>query len=154
ADLDAGARHSFGEPTKFEVVHGGKRYAPKAVVGLALRYHLGRAWRHDEFSGGEAPRQANHVLRGLGFPAVRKGEPAQGEGQVDWSEPEVTLLVADYFDMLRKELLGQPYSKTEHRKSLRPLLAGRSDGSVEFKHQNVSAVLVALGLPYLEGYKP
>ena len=30
----------------------------------------------------------------------------------------------------------------------------RSDGSVEFKHQNVSSVLVELGLPYIDGYKP
>src|SRR5207247_2008306 len=28
------------------------------------------------------------------------------------------------------------------------------DGSIEFKHQNISAVLVSLGLPYIEGYKP
>ncbi len=34
------------------------------------------------------------------------------------------------------------------------LLNGRSDGSVEFKHQNISAVLIELGYPYIEGYKP
>jgi hypothetical protein len=33
-------------------------------------------------------------------------------------------------------------------------LTGRSDGSVEFKHQNISSVLVELGLPYVKGYKP
>ena len=33
-------------------------------------------------------------------------------------------------------------------------MAGRSDGSVEFKHANISAVLVGRGLPYIEGYKP
>lgn len=75
------------------------------------------------------------------------------EGQ-DWSPEEVQLTVADYFSMLHSELLGQPYSKTEHRRRLRPLLHGRSDGSVEFKHQNISAVLVHLGFPYIAGYKP
>jgi hypothetical protein len=35
ADLDAGTSHSFGEPTKYELVHRDKRYAPKAVIGLA-----------------------------------------------------------------------------------------------------------------------
>jgi hypothetical protein len=34
------------------------------------------------------------------------------------------------------------------------MLSRRSDGSVEFKHQNISAVLVEMGLPYVEGYKP
>jgi hypothetical protein len=42
ADLDAGADHPFGEPTGYVLVHDGKRYAPKAVIGLACRYSLGR----------------------------------------------------------------------------------------------------------------
>jgi hypothetical protein len=158
ADLDAGASHPFGRPTGYELAHEGKRYAPKAVVGLACVHLLGRVLQPHEFSGGEAPGQANYVLRHLGFTVVRKGEPLEGEGQEpagkDWAEWEVALAVADYFGMLRSELLGLPYSKTEHRNALRPLLAGRSDGSVEFKHQNISAVLVGLGLPYVEGYKP
>ena len=37
---------------------------------------------------------------------------------------------------------------------LAPQLAGRSEGSIEFKHQNISGVLVERGLPYIEGYKP
>ena len=56
--------------------------------------------------------------------------------------------------MLEAELHGRAYKKSEHRKALIPLLAGRSDGSVEFKHQNISSVLVEMGLPYVEGYKP
>jgi len=74
ADLDAGAVHPFGEPTKYELVHEGKRYAPKAVIGLAYHYLSGRALQPDEFCGGEAPGQANYVLRRLGFTVVRKGE--------------------------------------------------------------------------------
>jgi hypothetical protein len=56
--------------------------------------------------------------------------------------------------MLEAELLGKPYSKTAHRQALAPQLAERSDGSIEFKHQNISAVLTGLGLPYIAGYKP
>jgi hypothetical protein len=56
--------------------------------------------------------------------------------------------------MLVAESLDEPYKKSGHRKALIPLLAGRSDGSVEFKHQNISGVLVVLGLSYVEGYKP
>lgn len=41
-DLDGGIDHPFGAPTGYELVHGDKRYAPKAVVGLACRHHLGR----------------------------------------------------------------------------------------------------------------
>jgi hypothetical protein len=158
ADLDAGAKHDFGDPTKYELLWEGKRFAPKAVVGLAFRYLRGQPLRPEDFSGGEAPGQANYVLRKLGFTVVRKGEAAEGDEESaagkDWSETEVGLIVADYFAMLRAELLGQAYTKAEHRKALRPQLAGRSDGSVEFKHANISAVLVGRGLPYIEGYKP
>lgn len=72
----------------------------------------------------------------------------------DWSEFEVEAIITDYFAMLLKELRGEGYSKTAHRNALAKLLDERSDGSVEFKHQNISAVLIRLGLPYIEGYKP
>jgi len=156
ADLDAGTDHPFGQPTGYVLVHAGKRYAPKAVVGLAFRHATGRILGPEEFSGGEAPGQANFVLRKLGFTVVKKEAEAEPEPQAskDWTGEEVRLIVADYFDMLEAELLGKSYRKSDHRKALIPKLAGRSDGSVEFKHQNLSAVLVELGLPYIEGYKP
>jgi hypothetical protein len=56
--------------------------------------------------------------------------------------------------MLRAELVGEAYSKAAHNRDLQPLLNGRSKSSIEYKHQNLSAVLVGLGLPYIEGYKP
>jgi hypothetical protein len=72
----------------------------------------------------------------------------------EWSVFEGESIFDDYFAMLRKELRGEPYSKTEHRRTLARLLDGRSDGSIEYKHENISAVLIELGYPYIEGYKP
>jgi hypothetical protein len=72
----------------------------------------------------------------------------------DWTPKEVRLIVKDYFDMLQSELNHKGYNKTEHRKSLLPLLNKRSEGSVEFKHQNISAALINMGLPFIKGYKP
>jgi hypothetical protein len=154
ADLDAGVDHPFGPPTGYELVYEGRRYPPKAVVGLACRPLLGRILLPEEFSGGEAPGQANFVLRELGFTVEKKGSREPEGGGQDWSPEEVDLIVADYFLMLRSELAGEPYSKAAHNRELRPLLDGRSKSSVEFKHQNISAVLVSLGLPYIDGYKP
>jgi len=56
--------------------------------------------------------------------------------------------------MLELELVGGKYNKAEHRKNLLPLLNNRSEGSIEFKHQNISAVLANLGQPFIRGYKP
>lgn len=156
-DLDGGIDHPFGQPTGYELVHEGKRYAPKAVVGLACRFTIDRVLRPEEFSGGEAPGQANFVLRKLGFAVERKAELEVDQGSQsgkEWSEQEVKDIVADYFEMLEAELGNVAYSKSAHRKTLTPLLSGRSEGSIEFKHQNISAVLVGLGLPYIDGYKP
>jgi hypothetical protein len=71
----------------------------------------------------------------------------------DWSDREVDLIVADYFDMLRLELAGEKYVK-RHRNDALQKLIGRSHRSIEFKHANISAVLLKLGLPWIRGYKP
>lgn len=71
-----------------------------------------------------------------------------------WSRAEVEATVADYFDMLGNELKGQQYNKAEHRRFLTRLLNSRSDSSIEYKHQNISAILLALGVPSINGYKP
>lgn len=72
----------------------------------------------------------------------------------DWSDFEVREVVKDYFDMLTKEIRQVAYKKSAHRKKLRSKLPRRSEGSIEFKHQNISAVLVSFGRPYIIGYKP
>jgi hypothetical protein len=73
---------------------------------------------------------------------------------IDWSREEVEATVADYFAMLAAELAGVPYSKATHRRALVQALSERSEQSVEFKHANISAVLIELGFPYISGYKP
>lgn len=71
----------------------------------------------------------------------------------NWTDEELDLIVSDYFSMLRTEASGAPFNKAEHNRILRGKI-DRSSGSVEFKHQNISAVLQKLGLPQIEGYKP
>jgi hypothetical protein len=67
---------------------------------------------------------------------------------------ECELIVADYLNMLLKELRSEPFVKSHHREQLRQYLDDRSSGSVEYKYQNISAILIELGLPYIRGYKP
>jgi hypothetical protein len=70
-----------------------------------------------------------------------------------WSDDELDAIVFDYFAMLRAELRGEPYIKSKHSSALMTRI-GRTHRSVEFKHQNISAVLSELGLPRISGYKP
>jgi Protein NO VEIN, C-terminal len=70
-----------------------------------------------------------------------------------WSDGEIDLIVADYFSMLEDELASRPYVKLRHNEALQAL-TGRQPGSIERKHQNISAVLVRLGMRWIKGYKP
>src|SRR5665213_2687832 len=72
----------------------------------------------------------------------------------DWSPEEVAATVADYFVMLEHQFLKQSFNKREHNRYLQTILRGRSAGAVEFKHANISAILIEIGFPYVEGYKP
>jgi hypothetical protein len=72
---------------------------------------------------------------------------------VDWTDREIDLIVADYFDMLALELAGRPFVKAQRNTALQEL-TGRSRGSIEFKHQNISAALYHLGVRWVDGYKP
>lgn len=71
-----------------------------------------------------------------------------------WNRTEVEATVADYLHMLLLELSGQTYNKTTHRRGLLAKLDNRSESAIEFKHRNISAILIELGFPYITGYKP
>lgn len=75
-------------------------------------------------------------------------------GNVAWNAQEVEAAVSDYMHMLTMELAGQSYNKTAHRRALQLKLHDRSERSIELKHQNISAILIQLGCPYITGYKP
>lgn len=152
-ELDSGIQHGFGDITQYRLVRDGKSYPPKAVIGLAFRHFNGQVLSPEDFSGGEAPGQANFVLRNLGFEVVRNEKERFITGS-DWIEEEIQLLIADYMSMLNLETNRVKYSKSEYRKDLAGKLNGRSEGAIEFKHQNLSAVLIEMGLPYIRGYKP
>ncbi len=121
-------------------------YDSKAIVAAAYGHAFPDEGplRWDNFSGGEAT--VERKLNDLGFEVVRIGE--------DWSAEEVDLAVADYFGMLSDEARGAAVNKSAHNERLRLQLKVRSKSSIELKHQNISAVLDDLGLPYIRGYKP
>lgn len=70
-----------------------------------------------------------------------------------WTEGEIALTVGIYFDMLKAELRGDAINKSAENRRLQQLI-GRSKGSIEFKHANISAVLESMNSFYIDGYKP
>ncbi len=71
-----------------------------------------------------------------------------------WSRQEVEAVVGDYLEMLALELRGESFNKAARNRALRGVLTRRSRTSVEFKHRNISAALLDLGFPYVDGYLP
>lgn len=141
-------RYGFGKSRDYLVRNPrtGDLYDSKAVVGAAFGFEHPEEGplKPADFSGGEATVVTK--LQSLGYEVVKVGE--------EWSAEEVQATVASYFEMLALEAAQEPYNKSERNSVLRQALRGRSKASVEMKHQNVSAVLSGLGLPFIPGYKP
>lgn len=141
-------RYGFGKSRDYLVRNPrtGGLCDSKAIVGVAYgkQFATEGPLKPTDFSGGEATVAPK--LRSLGFEVIRIGE--------DWTELEVGATVAVYFEMLELEARQIPYNKAERNAALRPLLRGRSKAAVELKHQNISATLNDLGLPFIAGYKP
>lgn len=141
-------RYGFGKSRDFLVLNPTTQELcdSKAIAGAAFGHQFPAEGplKAGDFSGGEATVVAK--LRGLGFKVVRIGE--------DWSSVEVQAAVEAYFEMLRLEAGQQRYNKSAFNAGLRQRLQGRSKASVELKHQNISAVLHGIGLPFIPGYKP
>lgn len=72
----------------------------------------------------------------------------------DWTQAEIDTIVADYMTMLTLEMCGQPYNKAARNRTLQTKLPQRSRSAIEFKHQNISAVLRDIDQPWIPGYKP
>ncbi|MET4128021.1 DUF3883 domain-containing protein [Roseovarius sp. MBR-6] len=70
-----------------------------------------------------------------------------------WTDEENDLIVADYFAMLVDDLAGKPMNKAASYRQLADRI-DRSAKAIEYKHQNISAVLKALGETWLTGLAP
>ena len=98
---------------------------------------------------------ARNLLKGALFenlnPVQRKEILYMGN-QWDWLECEA--VVVDYFSMLDNEMAGLVIDISRQRDALMKLLKGRSAKSIEEKYCNISAILIELGQPYIQIFRP
>ena len=72
-----------------------------------------------------------------------------------WTDDELLACMLAYLDMLGKQQAGVDIVKAEYRRALiAGPLANRTDGSIEFRMQNLSAFFETKGMPTLKGYLP
>src|ERR1700739_2098959 len=72
-DLRSGVAHPFGDSTTYDVLFAGKRYPPKAVVGLAAGKLTGSRLGPSDFRGGQ-DTICFRIIRKLGFEIVPKSD--------------------------------------------------------------------------------
>ena len=135
----------------FYVRKAGQLFVPGGLADLRKRHSEVKENPSGEWTirvrDPDEARRVNTLLAGMQKIALTNAQTA-------WSKAEVDAVVADYFHMLTQELAGQQYNKTAHRRVLLEKLPERSEGSIELKHQNISAILLELGAPWIVGYKP
>ena len=73
----------------------------------------------------------------------------------DWTDEELSAAVVAYLRMLGWELGGLPFVKSEVTEELRAgALSSRTKASIEFRMQNISAILYDMRVPHIFGYLP
>lgn len=78
---------------------------------------------------------------------------AEGETGEDWTRFQVEACVDAYFEHLKLDLRKSPFNKAQLYRDLAPKI-GRSPSAVEFKFQNISAVLDEMGREWISGLAP
>jgi len=89
-------------------------------------------------------------------------KPATAAAQADPATGELTAptpamypaIVSDYLEMLRAELRGEMFSKADHRHRLATELGLGDADMIDLAFQQVSSVLLEMGMPVVDGFRP
>jgi 5-methylcytosine-specific restriction protein A len=82
ADIEKGVTHAFADSTKYDVLHDGKRFPPKAVVGIAAKHVTGKDYVPYDFSGGVGSK-CFRLLVDSGFHIVPKVGEIEDENEAE-----------------------------------------------------------------------
>lgn len=69
--IDNGLSTNFRDSRKYNLLYGGKRYAPKAVLGLAAQLHTGKEYHPKDFGSGQGSK-CFKILQELEFHIIKK----------------------------------------------------------------------------------
>jgi Predicted restriction endonuclease len=125
------------------------------IKELSARFpsHYERASNNKEFSGLQVPLM--RLTRIDSFKAYIVTLHEVESIDTDWTEAELEAATMAYLKMREQEMAGLPYSKTEVNRALRDgELSRRSKASIEYRMQNISAVLNEICAPTIKGYLP
>lgn len=151
--FDAGAIHQFADSTAYDLLHDGRRYPPKAIVGIASEVLTGIPFSPKDFKGGQESK-CFRVLEKNGFEIVPKSEALdlkeKGSG---WSRGELQASIEAYLEIQKNLRSGIKFTKQSYYKNLAERF-GRTTKSIEYRMQNISYVLSLHGRDWISGLPP
>lgn len=103
-EFENGASHSFGPSTFYDLLYEGRRYPPKAILGLAATAATGRSYGPYDFSGG-LDSKCFKILWEAGFEIIFKTD--------NQPLPEEILPSDKYAEGAVREILTNAYERDE-----------------------------------------
>lgn len=143
--VDTGVLHHFAESTAYDLLHNGKRYPPKAIVGIAAEVLTGVAFGPEDFKGG-LESKCFRILKSNGFEIVLKLDEA-------WTQDEIKAFVVTYLEIQKKQGEGEEFTKKSNYQTLADRF-GLTIKTVEQRMQNISYVLSLHGRDWTNGLNP
>ncbi len=162
-----------GERLPIKLVHQGQVFQAYIAIESSPTHRTRLFWHQDFIKelANRFPLQFSYVTNGKDIkdlPHIElifkrqeqfhlyKVELREGiTSSAEWSDGEIEAAVKAYLWMRDQELNEKPYSKTQVNKALREGdLSGRSKASIEYRMQNISAVLEEICQPRIKGYLP
>lgn len=114
--FEHGLVHEFGPSTQYDLIHQGKSYPPKAILGIACRTVIGgRLLKSEEFSGGEESI-CFRTLRREGFRIQPKGKINEVEQDLSVT-PNIFCMLMVHFFLEQREVMARE-SETENEPPL------------------------------------
>ena len=143
--IDAGVLHHFAESTSYDLLHNGKRYPPKAIVGIAAEVLTGVPFSPEDFKGC-LESKCFRILEANGFEIVLKLDEA-------WTRDEIKAFVVTYLEIQKKHGEGEEFTKKSNYQTLADRFS-RTIKTVEHTMQNISYVLSLHGRDWINGLNP
>jgi hypothetical protein len=116
--LRDGAPHSFGPSISWDVVYEGRRYPPKAVLGLAAERLAGRPLGPRDFQSGPN-KDGFRALERLGFQPVAKNDEDGSQDDEDETAEQEVLRRTDIGETEKERLVKARRGQGIYRENLR-----------------------------------
>lgn len=129
--IDEGVPGKFSLSVKYDLLHSGRRYSPKQVIGLALEALTGQSYSPYHFNGG-AFTSAFRTLKSLGFTILDKSGHALDDPPADDTAEATDLQLALDHERLAAEQDGSFDLSTmvdARRKSLASIVRRQGQGA-------------------------